>query len=83
VEDLTTPLVLLKLLEYLALLVDRPGRQASGRLFFEAHHKLAPHLTAHPWQDLQSILSAFVRVFTDSTLYGAVTPGEPVAASNY
>ena len=77
VDDLNLPMVLLKLLEYTSLLVDR-----IGRLFFEAY-KHSPHLAVHPWQDLQSILSAFCRISTDSTLYRAVTSGEPVALTNY
>jgi hypothetical protein len=78
VADLDAPLVLLKLLEYSALLVDRTGRR-----FFEAQFKVAPYLAIHPWQDLQTILSAFCRIATDSTLYGAVTRGDPIGISNY
>lgn len=78
VDNLETPLVLQKLLEYSALLVDR-----HGRLFFEAYCKRSPHLAVHPWQDLQTILSAFCRIATDSTLYGAVSNSTPVAFSNY
>jgi hypothetical protein len=77
VPDLSTPLVLVKLLEYSALLVDRQGRG-----FFDAYCR-SPYLAVHPWQDLQSILSAFCRIATDSTLYGAVTRGDPVGLSNY
>lgn len=77
VEDLGRPLVLQKLLEYSALLVDR-----QGRFFFESY-KHSPHLAVHPWQDLQSILSAFCTIATESTLYSAVTKGEPVALVNY
>lgn len=40
-------------------------------------------MAVHPWQDLQTILSSFVRVATDATLYGAVTRGEPIAKSHY
>lgn len=77
VEDLDAPVVLQKLLEYSSLLVDR-----QGRLFFESY-KHSPHLAIHPWQDLQTILSAFCRVACDSLLYKAVTRGDPVAMSNY
>lgn len=77
VEDLQAPLLLQKMFEYSSLLVDR-----QGRLFFDAHER-SPHLPVHPWQDLQSIVSAFCRISTDSTLYGAVISGQPVAISNY
>jgi hypothetical protein len=77
VEDIAAPLVLVKLLEYCTLLVER-----TGRTFFEAY-KGTPHLAVHPWQDLQTILSAFCRVSTDSTLYAAVGRGEPIAFINY
>ena len=77
VADLSAPLVLQKLLEYATLLADR-----TGRLFFDGYTQ-SPYLAVHPWQDLQSILSAFCRIATDSTLYGAVTRGEPVSFSNY
>ena len=40
-------------------------------------------MAIHPWQDLQTILSGFVRIASDSTLYDAVMNGEPVALSNY
>jgi hypothetical protein len=77
VADLGSPLVLQKLLEYSSLLVDR-----QGRVFFESY-KHSPYLSIHPWQDLQSILSAFCRIATDSTLYGAGTRGDPIAYTNY
>jgi hypothetical protein len=77
VEDLTTPMLLQKMLVYVSLLVDR-----SGRLFWEIHRN-KPGLALHPWQDLQTILSAFCRVATDSQLYSAVARGEPIAISNY
>jgi hypothetical protein len=77
VEDLAAPLVLVKLLEYCTLLVER-----TGRTFFESHRG-TPHLAVHPWQDLQTILSAFCRISTDSTLYAAVGRGEPIAFINY
>lgn len=77
IEQLSSPMLLQKLLEYVALLVDR-----EGRLFFESN-RCHPYLAVHPWQDLQTILSAFCRIAVDSTLYGAVTRGEPVAISNY
>jgi hypothetical protein len=77
VEDLALPLVLVKLLEYSSLLVDR-----TGRLFFESYRG-ATHLAVHPWQDLQTILSSFCRIAVDSTLHSAVSRGEPVASINY
>jgi hypothetical protein len=77
VEDLALPLVLEKLLEYSSLLVDR-----TGRLFFESYNGTS-HLAVHPWQDLQTILSAFCRIAMDSTLHAAVSRGEPVASLNY
>jgi hypothetical protein len=76
-DDVATPLLLQKLLEYTSLLVDR-----QGRLFFDAYQR-HPFLAVHPWQDLQTILSAFAHIATDSLLYGAVTRGDPVAISNY
>lgn len=76
-EDIARPLLVQKLLEYTSLLVDR-----QGRLFFEAYQHY-PHLAVHPWQDLQSILSAFTRVAANSALYGAVVRGEHVAYANY
>ena len=77
VGDLERPMVVTKMLEYVQLLVDR-----QGRLFFESY-KNVPHLAVHTWQDLQSILSAFVRVASDSTLYNAVVKGESVGIANY
>jgi hypothetical protein len=77
VEDLAAPLVLVKLLEHSSLLVD-----VRGHLFFEAF-KGTPHLAGHAWQDLQTILSAFCHIATDSTLYAAVSRGEAIAFINY
>ena len=57
--------------------MDRQGRK------FNEAYRYSPHLAVHAWQDLQSILSAFCRIATDSILYGAATRGEPVALSNY
>jgi hypothetical protein len=79
VEDLVRPLVLVKLLEYVSLLVDR-----EGRLFFDTFQGRSPHLALHPFQDLQTILSAFVsRVTTDANNYGAASRGEPIAVRHY
>jgi len=77
VVDLERPMVLVKLLAYVDLLVDR-----QGRLFFEAYRH-SPHLAIHPYQDLQAILSAFLRVASNSSLYGAVIRGDHVSYSNY
>jgi hypothetical protein len=64
-------------MDYVALLVNRPGR-----LFFEAY-KDHPHLAIHPYQDLQTILSAFVRVASNSVMYSAVIRGDHVSLANY
>jgi hypothetical protein len=77
VEDVASPLVIVKLLDYANLLVDR-----QGRLLFEAYRR-APYLAIHPWQDLQTILSGFLRIATTSSMYGAVTRGEHVSITNY
>ena len=77
IEDLGRPLVLQKMMEYSELLVGR-----DGRLFFLAH-KNVPHLAIHPWQDLQTIWTSFVRVGANSTLYTAVIAGGTVDVSNY
>jgi hypothetical protein len=37
----------------------------------------------HPWQDLQTILSALCRIAMDSTMHMAVSHGEPIASINY
>ena len=76
-EDLGRPLLLEKMLEYSNLL---QGRQ--GRLFFAAWRSKA-YLAVHPFQDLQTILSAFLGVASNATLYGAVTRGERPSLANY
>ena len=77
VEDLVSPMVVKKLLEYVALLQGRDGRG-----FFESYRN-TPHLAVHPYQDCQSIYSAFARVGSESTLYGAVGLGQPISWANY
>lgn len=77
VDDLGAPMVLRKLLEYAALLQGRDGRG-----FFESY-RLTPHLAVHPFQDCQAIFSAFARVGSESTLYGAVLKDQAVSWANY
>ena len=77
VEHPDNSIVVVKVMEYVDLLVDR-----QGRFFFEAFRH-SPYLAVHAWQDVQSILSAFLRVATNSDMYGAVQRGEPIAVSNF
>jgi hypothetical protein len=77
VEDITAPMVLQKLLEYVTLLVDRRGRTV-----FEINSQ-KPHLAMHPWQDIQHILSAFLSVATSADLYNTVTRGGDIGLANY
>ena len=51
--DVNKALVIMKMQEYVEILVDR-----QGRLFFEACRR-QPHLAVHPWQDLQHISLRF------------------------
>ena len=62
IESLDLPVVLQKMLEYANLLTDR-----QGQTLFDAYGN-SPHLTIHPWQDLQFILSAFICVASTSTI---------------
>jgi hypothetical protein len=67
VEDVTAPMVLQKLLEYVTLLVDRRGHTV-----FEINSQ-KPHIAVHLWQDIQHILSAFLSFATSADLYNAVS----------
>ena len=65
------------MLEYAELLVTR-----EGRLYCAAHRDVT-HLAIHPWQDLQTIVSCFASIGTNSTLYTAALGGDDVDFSNY
>ena len=77
VPEVGRPLVVQKIMEYVDLLMSRPGR-----LWFERHAD-QPHLALHPWQDIQHILSAFLTVATTADLYQAVMRGGTVGLDNY
>ena len=77
VDDTSQPMVLQKLHEYTSLLVDSDGRK-----FFEvSQHQ--PYLAIHPWQDLQHILSAFLKVATNAETYNLAQAGNDVLLANY
>ena len=77
VDDIDSCLLIIKMKEYVELLIDR-----QGRIFFDTCRS-QPHLAIHPWQDLQHILSAFLSVATSANLYQAVMIGRDIRLSNF
>lgn len=77
VEDLNSPILLVKLREYTELLVD-----FHGRTFFDVSRD-HPHLAIHPYQDLQHILSAFLKVATGADIYTRVMEGGGVTVDSF
>ncbi|CAB9530401.1 unknown protein [Seminavis robusta] len=77
ITDLTTPIVIVKMAEYVNLLMD-----ASGKDLWDVYRN-HPYLAIHPWQELQSILGAFLRPATNATLYAGVIAGTGVQYSDF
>ncbi|CAB9531873.1 unknown protein [Seminavis robusta] len=63
--------------EYVGLLMDTAGKD-----LWEVYRN-HPYLAVHPWQELQSILGAFLKPATNATLYASVIAGTGVQYENF
>lgn len=77
ISDVSQPLVLVKLLNYIRIL-----KRQDGRAFMDCH-RMNPHLPVYLFQDIQHILGSFFAVSRRPSLREALTNGEPVAIKNY
>ncbi|CAB9523035.1 unknown protein [Seminavis robusta] len=77
ITDTNAPLVITKMAEYVGLLMDTAGKD-----LWEVYRN-HPYLAVHPWQELQSILVAFLKPATNATLYASVIAGTGVQYENF